>query len=263
MTTAATPAEPADPALSPDAVLLAARLRVLDLLGQLAVTGARRLLGMMLGVTAHILAQLQGPDLDGPGAAAPEARLGTHVAAGVWRFSRMLRIARWAVMLAARIEANPALCHTLPVPPPVRPRARRAARLAPLPVETPAGYARLLVRLGNLLPLPRNPTRDEARALERALARRGVAAIIAGFCRDLGIEIAPYAALFLPPREDGPPLADVLPEVLSVRDWLARLVARELAKPIPDDGPDDGPDEGTIAGAVPMGGAPAPRFNTS
>jgi hypothetical protein len=51
----------------------------------------------------------------------------------------------------------------------------------------------------------------------------------------------------------------VLPEVLSVRDWLARLVARELAKPIPDDGPDDG----TIAGAVPMGGAPAPQFNTS
>jgi hypothetical protein len=55
----------------------------------------------------------------------------------------------------------------------------------------------------------------------------------------------------------------VLPEVLSVRDWLACLVARELAKPIPDDGPDDGPDEGTIAGAAPMGGAPAPRFNTS
>lgn len=247
MTTAATPAE-LDPTLSPEGVVLAVRLQLLEMMGELAVLGLRRLLGMMLGVTGQILAQAdRGRDIR------PEERLGTHVAAGVWRFARLLRIARWCVMLAARIEANPQLCLTWPAPIPAR--ARAAARRAPLPVETPAGYARLLARLRRMLPLGRNPTRDEARALEQALARRGIVAIIVGFCRDLRIEIAPYAGLFAPRRKDGIPLPELLPGIVSIRDWLAREVAREKAKPMPDGD--------TSLDATTVGAVPASRPDTS
>jgi hypothetical protein len=201
---------------------------VLGLLGQLARVGLHQLLGMMVAVSESVADHVAKE-----GRLWPKEGLATHAMAKLARLARLRRIARWIPMLVARIKANPLLCLVRPDPPP--PPARRAPRRPPVPVESPAGFARMAARLAKLMPLFQDPTRDDARddarALERALARRGVAGIIAGFCRDLRIDVAPIAALFSPPWPDGSPLEDLLPEFVSVAAWLARQVADALAAP--------------------------------
>jgi hypothetical protein len=76
-------------------------------------------------------------------------------------------------------------------------------------------------------------TRDDARALERALARRGVMGVIAGLCRDLRIEAGPHAAIFREPVLHDAPPEEAVSAVLSVRDWLAKIVARVQAAVFP------------------------------
>jgi hypothetical protein len=199
------------------------RLRALELLGQLAKMGLDQLLGVMVALSDSVLAHARQE-----GGLRPEEGLATHATAKLWRLLRLRRIARWIPMLIARIKANPLLCLARPAPRPA-PAARSTPRRPPPPVESPAGFARLSARLDKMLSLLQDPTRDDARALERALARRGVAGIIVGFCRDLGIDVAPVAALFVPPWEEGSPLEDLLPDYVSIAEWLAREVEAKIA----------------------------------
>jgi hypothetical protein len=257
MKTEPPPAAPASP-LSADSAVLGARLDVLTLLLDLAVAGAQRM-GAIIRQAADLAERLYAEGLAaGPSGRLPKpkARFLDRAGAATGRLIRVMRVAHWCIILSAWLQANPRLCarwanggangganrgDNPPASPPSRPSsARREPRRAEKPAGTPvaaavAGLTAPLRGIVSLLPkmLPHAILRAEARALQRALDRHGFAGLIARFCRELGIDPAPYAALFAEPLAPRMPAAEIVPMVLSVRDWLARVVAGEQAAVAP------------------------------